>query len=170
MSVVVVIPPGARVRKPQKRFYANFFIGDYDFNQTWNTDQLVMTLDINSVYLIERRAFSANMTEGVWLGGLKTEDEFPKYILQKKYKKGQSIYAEPTRCLNYEDNSEEVSYFKTDQKDDELLISFIGVQKQTAAMNFVNPLITQVSFTIYQINQADWKDWYSEIFTGLFEK
>jgi len=169
MGVTVTIPPKARVRKPQKRFFANFLAGDYDFNQTWNTEQLVIKLDNNSVYLISRSKFSANIDEGVWLEGLKTEDEFPRYILQKKLKKGLSIYAEPSRCLNYDDDAEEMTYFQTSQKDDELLITFLGVQEQTAAMGFINPLITQVSFIIYQINQADWKDWYNKIYKGTFD-
>ena len=154
---------------------ANFGGGFYDFTTAGNTNQTVITLSESSIYLIDRDSFSANLEAGIWLEGQLTAADFPRFILTRKLTPDLSIYAEPSRCLNYKDNDEQLSYFKTDQKDDELLITFIGKIKQTASMNFAPQIISQVSFTIYQISEPAWIDWYNLPFNefkpiGLFQK
>lgn len=168
MSVIVKIPEGARARKPQNRFVANFGLGVYDFELiAGNTNQLVIPLNPSCIYLIDRDGFSANLLDGVWLEGQLTADDYPRFILTRKLTPNINIYAEPSRCLNYKDNDEQLTYFKTDQLDDELLITFYGKVKQVQAMGMVAQLSTQVSFTIYQITEPEWVKWFNLPFTKL---
>lgn len=175
MSIIAKIPLDSRVRTPQNRFAAPFGGGFYDFSIAANTNQLVFNLNPSCIYLVERDNFSANLIAGVWLEGQLTTAEFPRFVLTRLLTPDVSVYAEPSRCLNYKDNDEKVSYFKTDQIDDQLLITFIGKVKQTASMNFATQLITQVSFTIYQIGNPNWIKWFNSPerdfeAVGLFQK
>lgn len=178
MSVIVKIPESSRVRKPQVRFSAPFAGGFYDYNIAANENQSFtpqLKLDKESIYMIDRRSFAANLAEGVWLEGQLTITDFPRFILTKKKKPNISIYPEPERCQNYKYDAEETTWIETADKNDELLITFLGKIKQTASMNLAANIIIPISFTIYQISEPAWIDWFHSPYreidpVGIFQK
>jgi len=159
MSIIERIPvnPNAvRVRYPVKRFSAPFAAGQYDFAQAGNTNQLLLTLQANSVYLIERINFFAEADEADWLRSMDTEANFPAFRVHYLNDDANSLYPEPVRCVNYIDNAEQLVFFWTTREDESLLISFSGIVNQVAGMVGVDPLLAEVNFTLYQITDQPW--------------
>lgn len=161
MSIIAKIPinpNGSRVRYPVKRFSAPFVAGGYDFGGagTLNAGLLLYDLSPSSVYIMERINFFANVAESDWLGGMGAEATFPNFVCTMKYEKSASIWPEPIRCVNYIDNEEQVVFFRTSRKDEQLLITFSGVVTQTPGMVGVDPLLCQVNFTMYEITDQAW--------------
>lgn len=159
MSVVAQIPinpNGVRVRYPVKRFSAPFVGGQYDFNQPGNTDQLLYTLAPESVYLMERINFAANVSEADWLGSMASEADFPGFVVNLKSDQSASLWPEKVRCVNYKSNAEQLVFFRTTQKADQLLITFDGIVNQVPGMVGVDPLLAQVNFTMYEITNQPW--------------
>lgn len=153
---IPVNPKGTRVRYPAKRFSAPFAAGQYNFNQPGNTDQVLMTLQANSVYLIERINFFAAVGVADWLESMDTEVNFPAFTLRFKKSFNDSIYAEPVRCVNYIDNGEQLVFFNSTREQDQLLITFSGIVNQVAGMVGLDPLLVETNFTIYQITDQKW--------------
>lgn len=157
MSIIARIPinpNGVRVRYPVARFIAPFGGGQYDFNQPFNTNQLLIPLENNSIYLIERINFYANVSEVAWLESAGAE--LPFFRLRFQNNPSNSIFPEPVRCGNYIANGEQLVFFRNTRKDDDLLITFGGIINQVAATVGVDPILAQVNFTIYQIINEKW--------------
>lgn len=161
MSIIAQLPinpNGSRVRYPVKRFSAPFVGGFYDFGAAGNTntDLLLIKLSPSSVYVMERINFFANVKDSDWLEGMDTEATFPNFVCSFKFNKSTSVWPEPVRCVNYIDNEEQVVFFRTSRRDEQLLITFSGRVKQTAGMVGINPLLAQVNFTIYEVTDSEW--------------
>src|SRR5690606_25361603 len=103
---IPVNPQAVRVRYPVVRFSAPFAAGQYDFAQPGNTDQVLLPLESNSVYLIERINFFAQVAEADWLLSMDTAQNFPAFRLHYQNDDANSLYPEPVRCVNYIDNAE----------------------------------------------------------------
>lgn len=160
MSIVTSIPPQtSRVRFPVARFTGALVAGNYDFDVIGNQDVQLMATEKESVYLVERFNFSAAIDEGAWLESQLTLAQFPRFSLNFQMHPGQ-IYPEPIRALNYLDNAEHQIYFRSRNRNDNLRITFRGQVQQVARTVGINPLIVQVSFTIYQINSRAWIEWF----------
>jgi len=159
MAIIAQIPinnNSTRVRYPVFRFSAPLGAGIYDFNIAGNTDQLLMPLQSNSVYLIERINFFAQAGEADWLESMRTPADFPAFTLRYQNESANSIFPEPVQCVNFVDNLEQLVFFRTTRDRENLLISFTGIVNQVAGMVGLNPLLTEVNFTIYQITDETW--------------
>jgi hypothetical protein len=153
---IPVNPNAVRVRYPVQRFSAPLIAGQYDFGIAANTDILLLPLQSNSVYLIERISFFAQATESDWLESMGTAAQFPAFRLHYQFDDANSLYPEPVRCVNYVDNAEQLVFFRTTRDSENLLISFSGIVTQVAGMVGLNPLLAQVNFTIYQVTDENW--------------
>lgn len=153
---IPVNPQAVRVRYPVIRFSAPFAAGQYDFAQPGNTDQVLLPLEANSVYLIERINFFAQVAEADWLLSMDTAANFPAFKLHYQNDDANSLYPEPVRCVNYIDNAEQLVFFWTTREDENLLISFSGIVNQVAGMVGIDPLLAEVNFTLYQVTDQKW--------------
>lgn len=154
MSVIERIPlnnRASRVRYPPLRFAAPFLAGQYNFNQAANTDALLMKMSSNSLYLITAFSFFANVADSAWLESMDTKANFPAYRLRFKNGSAPSIFPDPIQCVNYVDNAEQLVYFDSGRKDEELLITFGGIINQVPAMVGQATIYAEINFTIYQI-------------------
>ena len=159
MSIQVKIPlnPNAvRVRYPVKRFSAPFVAGQYNFAQAGNTDQLLLRMQANSVYLIERINFFAQAGEADWLLSMDTEPNFPAFRVHYRFDDAVQLFPEPVRCVNFMDDVEQSVFFYSTRENEELLISFTGIVNQVPAMVGIDPLLAEVNFTIYQVVNEKW--------------
>lgn len=159
MSIIERIPGnpnGARVRYPVNRFSAPFAAGQYNFAQPGNTDQLVMNLQANSVYLIEKVFFFGAAAESDWLTGMDTVANFPRFTLRYRNDAAQSIYPEPVRTVKYLNGVEQLVFFWSTREKEDLLITFTGIVNQVAGLVGVDPLLCEVDFVIYQITDERW--------------
>jgi hypothetical protein len=155
---IPVNPNSVRVRYPVVRFSAPFFAGQYDFGQAGNTGQLVLAMQANSVYCLERINFFAQVSESAWLESMDTAANFPAFALQYEKDSNTPIFPEPVRCVNYIDNAEQLVFFRSTRESERLMISFSGVVNQAADMVGIDPLLAQVNFTLYQVTDDSWND------------
>jgi len=165
MSVISRIPDNSRVRYPVARFESSGLngLGQYAFENAGNTLVTLMTeMSASHVYLVERVSFYANVPEAAWLESMLTPADFPRVALQFNRIGGASIYAEPFRCVNYVDNSEQLIYFRALQNGDILAATMFGTITQTPAMVGMLTVLAQINFTVYEITDKNW--------IGLFER
>jgi len=155
-NVIPLNPNAVRVRYPVMRFSAPFVAGQYDFAQAGNTNQSLLKMQANSIYLIERISFFAQCGESDWLLGMDTVANFPAFFLRYKYDDAHSLFPEPVRCANFKQNEEQSVYFWSTRENEELLISFTGIVNQVAGMVGIDPLLVEVNFTLYQIINEKW--------------
>jgi hypothetical protein len=153
---IPVNPNSTRVRYPVKRFSAPLLLGAYNYGIPANTDQLLLKMQANSVYLLERFSFFAQSSESDWLESMGAEIDFPSYRIHYRYDDSNSLLAEPVRCVNYVDNAEQLVFFRSTREGEELLISFSGIVNQVAGMVGLDPLLCQVNFTLYQVTDSHW--------------
>jgi hypothetical protein len=165
MSISEYLPtrPGSvKPRFPVKRFQAVFDggLGIYDFNATgvaaFNKNQVLIPINTNSIYLIERQSFYANVSESAWLEAMGAEADFPFFSLHFEKSAAKQVLEEPVWCVNFLDAVEQVSYYRTANTADNLLISFGGQVGQSFPMVGVDPVLAEVNFTIYQITDDKW--------------
>jgi len=159
MSIIERIPTnsgGVRVRYPVKRFFAPFVAGQYDFNQPANVNVPLMELQSNSIYLIERYSFFAQAAESDWLESMGAEANFPNFVVNYLKDSAESLFPNPVQCVNYQDNVEQLVFFRTTTVKETLLISFTGIVNQVAGMVGFDPLLAEVNLVIYQITDEKW--------------
>lgn len=160
MSIAVKIPDNARVRYPVSKFTGSLVLGKYDFSVPANENIVLLEMNKESIYLLERINFSAQLNEGVWLKSQDTIANYPNFRLDFEKSLSASIYPEPVRCLNYLDNAEQLLYFQSRKAGDKLRITFTGKVNQVAETVGDAEISTQVSFTIYQIDDKNWINWF----------
>ena len=160
MSITVKIPDNSRVRYPVAKFDGNFSVGQYDFNNATNENVPILEMNKESIYLLERINFSAELDEGIWLKSQDVLDNYPNFRLDFEKSLSSSIYPEPVRCLNYLDNAEQLLYFQSRKAGDRLRITFRGIINQVPETVGLVSVSTQVSFTIYQIDDKNWINWF----------
>lgn len=159
MSVISRIPDNSRVRYPVARFQSSNLngLGQYAWENAGNTlVNLMAEMSASHVYLVERVSFFANVPESAWLESMLTPTDFPRVALQFNRIGGASIYAEPFRCVNYVDNSEQLIYFRALQTGDILAATMYGTIAQTPAMVGMLAVLAQINFTVYEITDTKW--------------
>lgn len=160
MAINARIPSDARVRYPVARFRGLFNAGQYNFNDPINENVNILEVNRQSIYLIERINFSATIDEGIWLSSQRGVEDYPNFRLDFEKSLSQSIYPEPVRALNYLDNAEQLIYFNSAKDGDILRLTFRGIIDQVAETVGLESIFAQVSFTLYQIDNVIWKNWF----------
>lgn len=163
MSIISKIPDNSRVRYPVARFVSDALdgLGRYAWENAGNTQVTLMEeMSASHIYLVERVAFYANVSESDWLESMLTPADFPRVSIQFTRIGGSSIYAEPFRCVNYVDNNEQLLYFRALQNGDILAASMFGTVQQTPGMVGMANLIAQINFTVYEITDTAWISTY----------
>ena len=154
MSVTYQIPTEAKFIPTSTRFNGVFNAptpGVYDFtNNAANQNVSVLGLETNTVYMIDRINVGANISEEQFLGSI---NSFPFLYLRKK-QKNKNLYKFPVPIGNLIDNGEMTNFFYTDNKDDELIMTFEGVLNQLASMVGITTVTIQISLNIYMIDSA----------------
>jgi hypothetical protein len=165
MSIIAKIPDNSRVRYPVVRFRSSDLdgSGQYAWENAGNKDvTLLDNLNAQNVYLIERVNFYANVSQTDWLESMNTPANFPRVLMAFNRIGPSSLFAEPWRCVNYVDNSEQLLYFQPLQKADRLTASMFGVSDQTPGMVGKLNLLAQINFTVYEITDRDWIRTYQQ--------
>lgn len=159
MSIISKIPDDSRVRYPVARFRSDDLngLGQYDWETAGNTNVLLLeALVPTSVYLLERIAFFANVSEAAWLESMLTPADFPRVSVRLDGVSGHSIFGDPFRCVNYVDNNEQLIYFKGLQTRANLVATMYGAVGQVPDMVGKLNLLGQINFTVYEIVNREW--------------
>lgn len=154
MSVSYQIPTQANFIPTSTQFSALFGVptpGVYDFtNTTGNVNVSVLKIEPNTIYMIDQIHVGANLTEGQYLESINT---FPQLYVRKKIK-NRNLYKFPVPIANLIDNGDMTNFFYTDNKNDELIMTFEGILNQLPSMIGISPVIVQISLNIYAIDAA----------------
>lgn len=130
--------------------------GKYSFDIAANRNAVVLDLQLNSYYLIERMFISGNVPAEDFLAALDFSSGvslLPSITIKRKLHTA-SIHRLPLPVYQFTDSRETPMLFKSDKKDDQLLMSFTGQMNQTAALVGVNPLTVTIGLSIYEISEA----------------
>jgi len=154
MSVTFQIPTEAKFIPTSTKFDGVFGVptpGVYDFtSNAANQNVSVLTLEANTVYMIDRINVGANISEEQFLGSI---NSFPVLYMKKK-QKNKNLYKFPVPIGNLIDNGEMTNFFYTDNRDDELIMTFEGILNQLASMVGIATVTIQISLNIYMIDSA----------------
>lgn len=164
MSVIKEIPKDSRIIQSVNLFTATFnnpTIGSYDFGVAANVGQTVIRMRPQSIFLLEKMSFSANIDEGDFLEAVTTTPQF----LLRRLIDGQSVFYKPIPIVSYIDGEDEIAYTWTKERvgtpgnqdnPDELIVDFTGVLAQTAALVGRATIRAQVTFKFYEIINSTW--------------
>lgn len=156
MSVEQRISTGATPFETSNRFQATFNAAgtglyEFAFDGT-QQNALVLPLNQNYVYLIERVSYSVSMDEGVYLGAVTTP--LPEFRL--RFGANQLIaFANPIRGVIYHDAMEHNFWVWTDKGSDTLTVSMVGTLNQTAPLIGTPQIFAYLSLVIYQEANRD---------------
>lgn len=129
-------------------------VGKYSFNVDANVNQVVLPVEINSYYLIERMFISGNITSEDYLASMDFTDvdALPAIVIRRLKDKVNS-HVKKIPAQQFTLNRESPIFIKSDKKGDAIIMSFTGIVGQIAATVGVDPLIITVGLSIYQINE-----------------
>lgn len=155
MSIINSIPHTARfisTTNLYRAWFNNPFLGGYDFEDPVNGNvQVVLETQPNTVYLIERISFAANLDQGVYLSSLSNT---PKLRLKRKVA-SENIHMKEYRLVNYIDNQEMVTWFQSDKQSDAIIMEVTGRLIQVPETVGVDPVVINISFAIYAIEDKN---------------
>lgn len=137
------------------QFTANFNnpIGQYGFTQVAaNANQVLLNMNPNYIYLIDRVSFAASIDQGAYLESLGAGSVQPEMRIRFLKASGALTYPFPFPAINYKDNLEFSFWLHSPKKDDQALITMTGVLNQVPATVGTPSLIAFMSFVIYQEN------------------
>jgi hypothetical protein len=160
MSINFDIPRSSIFHSSNNIFTANFNnpeIGKYSFLIPQNTDQPVIELKKNAVYLIERISIGGDIGEEIYFQSLEI---VPELILKRSISK-ERIYPKPLPVLNYADGSEITAWIISNKKNDILTITMNGLLRQTALLNGVLSIKISASLSIYEITNTSFFNRFS---------
>jgi hypothetical protein len=126
--------------------------GKYSFNTAENENQLVLPMEINSYYLIERIFVSGNVASEDFLSSM-DEDNLP-YIRIRRSKDSVASHARNIPVLQFTQNRESPIWVKSDKKDDTLIMTLRGIFFQIDNTVGIDPLVVTVGLSIYQLNET----------------
>jgi len=164
MSVIKEVPKDSRIIQSVNLFTATFnvpTVGAYDFGVLANVGQTVIKLRPQSIYLLEKMSFSANIDEGDFLEAVTTTPQF----LLRRLIDGQTVFYKPIPIVSYIDGEDQISYTWSKERTgtpgqqdnpDELIIDFTGVIDQTAALVGRVTIRAQVTFKFYEVTNSAW--------------
>ena len=154
MSIIQRITPEATPYETQNRFEATFNAagtGVYDF--AFNAGQqgaLVLELNQNYVYLIDRISFAVTAPEGVYLEAINT---LPTFRL--RFRRDNLIaFANPIPATKYHDGLEFSFWTYTDKKNDALVLDMQGVLNQVVDLIGIPQVFATLSMVVYQENNS----------------
>lgn len=146
--VTYKIPHQARFLTTANRFSSVFNSTPGGYLFTGST--LLLKLQPATVYFINTLSVGGNISEEIYLDAVQT---FPLLHVNKKISNA-IIYEKPLPISNYFDGNEASTFVISDKYDDELLISFEGVLRGTAALVGISPVTIQVQFNIFAIESS----------------
>lgn len=154
MSVIFQIPTQSRLIPTSTIFSTTFNAitpGRYDFtNDPTNQNVVVIDLQPNTVYFIDRISCGGNVTEGQFLESI---ESFP-FVAFKKLIRSDMVYERPIPVSNFFDGAEMSAFVKSDKGGDQLLFTFSGLFRQLPSMVGLLDLKVQVSLNIFAIESA----------------
>lgn len=158
MSLVFQIPPDSTFYPCEVNLVANFNVptaGKYDFVIAANTNVLVLPrLKQNYVYLIERLSIGGNVSENIFLNAIENNPVFRLKRL-KGGESSQNIFPRGYAVINYMDNQDQVTWFESDKKNDEILLTVnSGLLNQTADLVGVTQIKLNLQYIIYEIRSV----------------
>lgn len=156
MSISLTIPTSAKPYLTDNEFSAAFNVptlGQYDWGVAANVKQPVLTLTEGSVYIIERVCFSCDIAEEKFLDARNTT---PLMQLHKLDNNSQ-VFPTSQPFILYNKNLEEVFFFQTDLKEEQLAITFTGTLNQTPALVGDATIKANVQLLIYEVQNKDWQ-------------
>lgn len=142
------------------RFRADFNTppGQYGFQGSaaavaQNTRALVLEMEPEYVYFIDRLSFSASIDEGVYLRAFDPGDR-PEIRLFLR-ERSPAIFPRPFPAINYKDNLELNFWFYNLDANNALLATMSGTLNQPAELVGVDTVFAQLSLVVYQIEQTE---------------
>ena len=129
--------------------------GKYSFNITANQNTVIMPLEINSMYLIERMFISGNIPAEDYLSSMDFDfgtEQIPSIRIKTKLNAVQS-HTVKIPIVQFTENREAPILVHTDKKDDQLLMSMSGQLKQIDNTVGIDPVIICIGLSIYQFNE-----------------
>jgi hypothetical protein len=171
MSINNPIPSDSEYIQPSSKFTANFnvpVLGKYSFNVAGNTNIVVLPLQLNTIYLIERISIAGDIPEDRYLEAM--DNSLPvnsNPFLSLKYSIGtEHLHKFPLPVLNYTDDQELVIWCFTEKKNCNLIATFTGLLMQTAYLVGKSSINIVVSFSMYAISNTE----FTKSFRGLVNK
>jgi hypothetical protein len=137
------------------QFTANFNnpVGQYGFTQVaGNADQVLINMNPNYIYLIDRVSFSASIAEATYLDSLGVNAVQPQLRIRFLKQSGALTYPFPFPAINYKNNLEFSLWLRSPKRADQALISMTGVINQVAATVAIPTILAFASFVIYEEN------------------
>ena len=157
--IVHPIPRQAKFLPSDTKFTAAFnipFVGGYDFNTAANQNVKVLELVPNSVYYVDNLSVGANIPKEDYLGAILITP-----LLTFKHSIGNEIiYSRSFPIVQLYEQKEATVFFNSQKTGDFLSLSLTGQLNQTAELVGKDPIALDVSLSIYQISERDYKEWF----------
>lgn len=111
-------------------FSAKFTLNSPIANGTYqgSTQQKILTIQKNSVYLLERMSLSANIPEDVFQQSLIITD-YPVLFFMKK-QESEPLYKYPFRIINYQHERDISTFLTTNRDNEDIICSISGILNQ----------------------------------------
>lgn len=154
MAITYQLPKSARFYQTSNRFTGVFnapSLGVYDFNNANNTGQVVIPLEPNAIFFVDRINVGGTIPEEEYLFAVST---FPTAILRFLVENPR-VYPLPLPIVNYIDNQESCAWVWSDKGGDSLLLDFRGVLAQTPFLVGVAEISVAISFNIYRVTDSN---------------
>lgn len=158
MSVQWVIPNQARFISTVSVFVGTFnvpVLGAYGFSIPANAGVLVLPLQPNTQYLLERVTIGADISELDYSAALDLSavDRLPRLRLIRR-SDGSGVYESSIPVPAFVRQNENSVWVKSDSDNDALLATFTGQLSQTAALVGVPAVRVTVSYSVYAIEST----------------
>lgn len=152
MSISNRIPQQSRFIATSNIFSAAFgvpVIGKYSFDVAANDRQIVIPLQPNTVYLLDRLSFSGTIPQETYFSAI---DTLPTIIFRYRIT-GEVVYMRSIPVIQYSDGKESAAWVLTNKGGDDLVLTLRGVLNQTADMVGIDPVKLNVGCEIYAIDE-----------------
>lgn len=156
MSVNWVVPRQARFIQTANVFAATFNVptlGSYDFNVPANQDVVILALQPNTVYLVERVTTGADISEADYAAALDLANGAPTLSV-KRGLDSVTVWQTAMPMLRFIEQQESSAWVKSDNSGDTLTASVTGGLLQTAALVGVATIRLSVVFSIYAMDST----------------
>jgi hypothetical protein len=122
--------------------------GVYDFNRTANAGRVVLNLNMNAIYLINRITIAGDISQEEYLNNILT---LPLMVLRYGLE-SQRVYPMSIPLVQYNDNMEAVAFFWSDLAGETLTLDLVtGVINQDAFMVGRGSVTLNVAMAIFEI-------------------
>ena len=171
MSIQYPIPHKA-IFSPTSNIFSAPFTGIYDFNIAANIGQTLLKLIPNTIYLIDNFSFGGNFPKEEYLSAIDLTN-LPTITIKKKSDKA-IVYDKPIILTQFYEDKNAAAFIKSQQENDEALISLSAKFFQTANMIGINPLYLSISFNVFYIDDNEYNrafvDSLNPSFSGRLNK